>query len=137
MTLRVVGRKYDGDKLRWSLLPIPAIHACIRVLMHGSKKYDDNNWMYVENWKERYYNAAIRHLTEWWCAVQNWPYFDEKLGQYRKANLVDPDTGESHLAGAMCSIMFLLTLSVMEGQKPNENGPKEEQDTGIDQGAIR
>lgn len=95
------GRKFDKDKLRYSLLPISAIEKVIRVLMYGSEKYEDFNWINVENRTERYLNAAYRHL-----------------GQYLKGEKIDPESGLEHLAHCACSLLFLLAES--ENSNPKE-----------------
>lgn len=50
-----------------------------------------DNWQYVDNSRERYYNAAMRHLTSWWEGEKK-----------------DPETGENHLSHAVCCLLFLL-----------------------------
>ena len=47
--------------------------------------------MKVENPKERYYDAAMRHLYAWFNGEPK-----------------DIETGESHLAHAICCLLFLL-----------------------------
>lgn len=84
------GTKFDNGKLRWSLLPIEPIEDIIRVLEHGAKKYDDDNWKLVNDSLDRYYNACMRHLTAW-----------------KKGEAVDQETGISHLAHAGCCLLFL------------------------------
>lgn len=84
------GIKFDGEKLRWDLLPIEPIEAIIRVMMLGSDKYNDDNWKYVPGCKRRYYAAAMRHLTAWW-----------------KGETLDPESGISHLTHATCCLLFL------------------------------
>jgi hypothetical protein len=84
------GIKYDTDKRRWSLVPKSVLNEVIDVLEYGSKKYSDNNWMQVPDAKTRYYDAAMRHMDAWWQGEIN-----------------DPETGKSHLAHAMCCLMFL------------------------------
>jgi len=85
------GKKFDKNKIRWDLLPIKPIEATIRVLMLGSKKYGDDNWKRVPHCRRRYYAACLRHLTEWWEGEQ-----------------IDKESGESHLAHAMCCLVFLM-----------------------------
>lgn len=84
------GIKFDGEKIRWDLLPIEPVESIIRVMMLGSKKYGDYNWQRVPESRRRYYAAALRHLTAWW-----------------QGEKIDPESGESHLAHAMCCLMFL------------------------------
>jgi hypothetical protein len=86
--------KFDAGKLRYSLLPRVSVEEIVRVLMFGSQKYSDNNWMLLfdrPDGKERYYNAAMRHLTAWWSGERN-----------------DPESGLHHLGHVGACIVFLL-----------------------------
>lgn len=85
------GMKYDNDKPRHSLLPKGSVSAVIDVLEFGAKKYEADNWQKVDNAKERYYNAAMRHIDKWWN------------GEKR-----DPETNIHHLAHAATSLFFLI-----------------------------
>ncbi len=85
------GKKFDGGKLRWSLLPIRSLNAILEVLEFGATKYAPDNWQRVEDAETRYYDAAMRHLTAW---------FDGEK--------TDPETGKSHLAHAACCLLFLI-----------------------------
>lgn len=85
------GVKYDSDKLEYSLLPKGVLTPILKVLSFGKKKYAADNWMKVDNPKERYYNAMQRHITQWW-----------------EGEKYDSETGENHLAHAACCLMFLL-----------------------------
>lgn len=91
------GRKDDAHKLPYDLVPVEAEEELVRVLAHGAAKYAPNNWRKVDRWRERYYAAARRHMNEW------------RGGEQR-----DPESGLHHLAHAMCSIMFILTLEMEE-----------------------
>ena len=96
------GVKFDDGKLRYDLLPICGIREIIRVLMHGAKKYDDNNWHKVASQPEgkaRYYNACKRHIDDWWEGEEN-----------------DKESGLHHLAHAACCLLFLLWL-YFKGEK--------------------
>lgn len=86
-----VGKKYDSDKLRFDLVPWTALEAIIRVLMHGAKKYGDENWKKVTPFGSRYLSAAFRHLVAYARGEEN-----------------DQESGESHLAHIGCCILFLL-----------------------------
>ena len=89
--VRQGGMKFDSDKPRHSLLPKGAVNSVIEVLEFGAKKYSANNWQEVENAKERYYNAAMRHIDLWWNG--------EKL---------DSETNIHHLAHAATNLFFLM-----------------------------
>jgi hypothetical protein len=85
------GVKYDEDKLQWSLLPFRALKEVVAVLGFGAKKYAPDNWQRVPDASTRYVDAAFRHLTDW--------QLKERL---------DGETGKSHLAHAICCLLFLL-----------------------------
>ena len=87
---KVVGVKYDQDKLDWSLLPLEPIEDVVDVLTFGAKKYSADNWKQVPDLHDRYYAAAMRHITAW-----------------RKGEIKDPESGRPHLAHAQCCLIFL------------------------------
>jgi hypothetical protein len=84
------GRKFDGGKLQYGLLPPLALKATVDILTFGAEKYEPDNWKYVPDSKRRYFDAMQRHMWAW------------KEGE---AN--DPESGKHHLAHAMCCLMFL------------------------------
>lgn len=84
------GRKFDSDKLRWDLLDIEFPESVVEVLTFGAKKYEPDNWRKVDNGINRYYAAALRHLSEW-----------------RKGNKIDTDSGLPHLAHVATNLYFL------------------------------
>lgn len=84
------GIKHDSDKAPMSLLSREALERTAEVLAFGAKKYAAHNWRRGFEWS-RPLSAAQRHLL----AFQD--------GEDR-----DPESGLSHLAHAMCCIMFLL-----------------------------
>lgn len=86
-----IGQKFDSAKPRFSLLPEHTLSPILRVLEFGARKYAPNNWKHVENARERYYDAAMRHLYAWFNGESK-----------------DPETNESHLSHAICCLMFLL-----------------------------
>lgn len=85
------GRKFDGGKPRFGLVPMNALSAVARVLTAGAVKYEPGNWRRVPDANNRYFDAAMRHMVSW------------KLGEK-----FDPETGENHLAHALCCLMFIL-----------------------------
>lgn len=84
------GVKYDQDKPRWDLLPLEEVEDVVKVLTFGSKKYEDDNWKKIENIQDRYFAATMRHLRA-----------------QRSGEEVDPETGQSHLAHAICCLLFM------------------------------
>ena len=99
--VRQHGLKLDNGKPRHSLLPKGSISSIIAVLEFGAKKYEANNWQKVDNAKERYYDAAMRHIDSWW----NGEKFDQ-------------ETGIHHLAHAVTNLSFLKWFD----DKENNNG---------------
>lgn len=82
--------KYDDHKAPMSLLSSEALHQTAMVLAFGKQKYAAHNWRGGFEWS-RPLSAALRHIL----AFQD--------GEDR-----DPESGLSHLAHAMCCLMFLL-----------------------------
>lgn len=85
------GIKFDVDKLDWSLLPFEQLDQVVRVLAYGAEKYDRDNWQRLIDPQRRYFAATLRHLVAW-----------------RRGELVDSESGLSHLAHAACNLLFLL-----------------------------
>jgi len=84
------GRKFDGGKLQYGLLPPAALKATVEILTFGAEKYEPDNWKYVPYSKRRYFDAMQRHLWAW-----------------KEGEINDPESGKHHLAHAMCCLMFL------------------------------
>ncbi|WP_319802761.1 dATP/dGTP diphosphohydrolase domain-containing protein [Moraxella bovoculi] len=85
------GQKHDQNKPRFSLIPHKALWQVVEVLEFGANKYGADNWRHVPNARERYFNAAHRHLNAWWAGEK-----------------VDSESGLPHLAHAVCCLMFLM-----------------------------
>ena len=81
--------KADSEKIRFDLLSVPVIEELAKVLTFGARKYAPGNWKKCPVWS-RYYRPALGHLFAW-----------------AKGEDLDPESGLSHLAHAMCCIMFL------------------------------
>jgi hypothetical protein len=84
------GRKFDGGKPQYGLLPPNALKATVEILTFGAEKYEPDNWKYVPDSKRRYFDAAQRHLWDW-----------------KNGEQTDPESGKNHLAHALCCLMFL------------------------------
>jgi len=84
--------KNDKEKPTFDLLPIELLADVNKVLEHGRDKYGLNNWCKPDGFKySRCYNALLRHMFAWWRGEDN-----------------DKETGISHLAHAMCNLIFLM-----------------------------
>lgn len=101
------GRKDDAGKLAWWLLPLEPVREIVRVLQWAAfhkkpKPYGPDNWKSVKDAKQRYYDAAMRHLTDWWEWHQN------------GRSVADHESGFHILAHAGCCIIFLLWFELTE-----------------------
>ena len=84
------GRKFEGGKLEYGLLPPLALEETVKVLTFGSQKYERDNWQRVPDSKRRYFDALQRHVWAW-----------------KQGEQIDQESGLPHLAHAMCCLMFL------------------------------
>lgn len=83
--------KNDKGKPTYELIPFDLLDDVNKVLQHGQKIYGTNNWQKTEGFKlSRCYNALLRHMFAWW-----------------RGEDIDPESGISHLAHAMCNLLFL------------------------------
>ena len=94
-----LGIKFDGEKTRFDLLPWNEIKQVADVLTQGSIKYADDNWKFVPDSKKRYFAATMRHLVAW-----------------KEGEKIDKESGISHLAHAICCLLFLLFFDNNEDQ---------------------
>ena len=85
-------KKFDGDKLRYDLVPPSLIAGVADVLTFGAAKYDANNWKNVDD-VSRYVSAMYRHLEAW-----------------RAGEKLDDESGKSHLVHAATNLAFLIEL---------------------------
>ena len=97
------GKKFDSDKPRMDLLPPKAIFEVAKVLSFGAQKYDPENWRLLDNLQSRYTAGALRHI------------FAHMDGEE-----LDPETNLSHLAHAMCCLLFKLEIELEERTKEEE-----------------
>lgn len=87
------GRKFDYGKTMYRLLPPHFLQEYADILTLGAKKYDVENWKLVPDAKERYKDAALRHLYN-----------------YLQGNTHDNETGKHELAHVACNLGFLYEL---------------------------
>ena len=96
----IAGTKHDAGKPRFSLLPQDVIWSVVAVLEFGAAKYGTDNWKTVPGAKERYFDAAHRHIAAW-----------------RAGELTDPESGLPHLSHAICSLMFASWLDTHQDKE--------------------
>lgn len=90
------GRKFDGEKPEYGLVPPLAMLEMVKVLTFGAQKYERDNWKRVPDSKRRYFDALERHIWAW------------KMGEK-----IDPESGYHHLAHAACCLFFLYEHDVL------------------------
>lgn len=90
--------KADAGKLMLELIPPEALEALGRVLTHGANKYGANKWQDIDDAKERYKGALLRHYVA---------YQKEPQGE-------DKDSGLLHIEHVLCNAMFLAVLELRE-----------------------
>ena len=101
------GIKYDSEKPKMNLLPPKAIVEISKVLTFGASKYDAENWRKLDDLQSRYTAGALRHI------------FAHMDGEE-----LDSETNLSHLAHAMCCLLFKLEIE-LENAKIEEEKPRE------------
>ena len=100
------GRKFDSEKPKLYLLPPKSILEVGKVLTYGAEKYDPENWRKLDDLQNRYTSAALRHVFAHIDGEEN-----------------DEETGLSHLAHAMCCLLFKLEdelIAKSEKERPRE-----------------
>lgn len=96
---KTLGMKFDSEKPRMGLLPPYALESVAEVLTFGAKKYLPHNWKYVEDAHNRYIDAAMRHINA-----------------YIKGEKNDPESGFPHMSHAICCLMFIADLDLVEAK---------------------
>lgn len=86
------GRKDDGAKPRYDLIPPEMLEGVAEVLTYGAAKYAPRNWERGMAWG-RVFGALMRHMWAWW-----------------RGQRLDPESGLPHLAHAACCIAFLMAF---------------------------
>lgn len=100
------GKKFDQGKPPLGLLPASALTEIAKVLLHGKKKYGAHNWRAGMDWS-RLYDASLRHKFA-----------------FINGEDIDPESGLSHLAHALCCDLFLLAYQMEElGTDDRYNAP--------------
>ena len=108
------GRKFDGGKLEYGLLPPLALEETVKVLTFGAQKYERDNWQKVPDSKRRYFDAMQRHVWSW-----------------KQGEQLDPESGIHHLAHAMCCLMFLYEHDVKYSKQDIDKNLVEEYNNNV------
>jgi hypothetical protein len=90
---KIAAIKHDDDKPAMALLPAEALEEVAKVLTFGAKKYSAHNWRGGFGYT-RILSAVLRHTFA-----------------FLRGEDKDPETGLSHLAHAICGLMFCLTFT--------------------------
>jgi len=98
------GVKFDQEKPQWTLVPFKAFDHVVEVLTIGARKYAPDNWKKVPNARQRYIDAAFRHMSA-----------------YAGGEKLDAETGKNHLAHAACCLLFLLAFD-LDSSLEKDNG---------------
>jgi len=107
------GRKDDKGKIRMDLLPFECLDEVAKILTFGAEKYSPDGWQKVENGKERYEAALLRHFSAYKQGEQN-----------------DPESGFSHLAHVATNALFLIWFEKQStGETKSENNIVVDEDT--------
>lgn len=99
--------KFDEEKPRMELLDPYAMEQLALVLTFGAKKYEPWNWTKGLAFS-RLIGAALRHLFA-----------------FAKGEDLDPESGLSHLAHAMCCLMFLVSMTKRHPEFDDREGAME------------
>jgi len=99
------GARYNNGKADLSLIPIKTLEDEARVWMYGEGKYARFNWMKGMKWSIPL-ACALRHLAAW-----------------QSGEDIDPESGQTHLAHAMCNLRMLTLYA--ETYPEGDDRPKE------------
>jgi hypothetical protein len=94
--MAIEGIKELKNKLKYSLLPLDTLEEVIRVLEYGAKKYEAQNWRYVNPRAEIYFEAMMRHA----------------VARYYRGEHNDPESGLLHTAHMATNALFLLNAEL-------------------------
>jgi hypothetical protein len=88
----MTGRKFDGGKARFDLIPARPLAEVARVFTIGAEKYGERNWEQGLDYG-RVFAAMQRHAWAWWRGEQT-----------------DPEDGQHHLSSVAWCAMVLMQL---------------------------
>ena len=79
------------------LLPFDALERIAHILSYGAEKYSENSWRNIPEAKKRYAAAMLRHFSK-----------------HMQGEIVDPESGHTHIDHMACNAMFLCALQENE-----------------------
>ncbi len=99
--LKEEGAKWDGEKVRWDLLPFDALEETAKVYTIGAKKYAARNWEMGIDYM-RIVGALLRHTNA-----------------FVRGERYDPDNGQLHTSSIVWNALALCAYDVrgMNGGK--------------------
>ena len=80
--------RFNEGKLQWGLVHFKSLEPMVRTLEFGAKKYSADNWKKPMDTR-KILESLMRHAT----ALMD-------------GELIDPETGESHMGNVQCNAMF-------------------------------
>lgn len=93
-------------KVPFSVVPAQVIGEAGLALLEGARKYGRHNYRSIGVRASVYYDATLRHLTDWW-----------------EGEDIDPDSGLSHVTKAIASLIVLRD-SMVRGNWEDDRPPK-------------
>jgi len=96
------GHKDDKGKPRWDLVPYKQLEDVVKVLGYGADRYGANNWMLVDDAKNRYFAAMMRHIVA-----------------YIKGEKLDSESNLPPLAHAICCALYLMYFDEVNNEIEN------------------
>jgi hypothetical protein len=94
--MREEGHKDDFGKTNFFAMPWLSVTEAADVMTFGAKKYAMFNFRKGMKYS-RLWSAALRHMVAWWRGEEN-----------------DPESGENHLAHAICCLTMLREVQILE-----------------------
>lgn len=103
-TVTEKGVKGDSGKRRWRFFPWAELGEVADVLDKGASRYAPDNWKIIDDAEGRYFDAAMRHLLDGYASGE---YIDDPA---------KGGDGKSHLAHAICCLLFLMWFGNKNGK---------------------
>ncbi len=92
-------------KIHFSTIPWNVIAKISLAMLEGARKYGRHNWRVAGVLASVYFDATMRHLTDWW-----------------EGNDLTPE-GTHHIDNAIASLI-VLRASIMQGNMKDDRPPK-------------